>query len=99
MNFKPSLSRVLVRRLQSDGMTAGGLYIPDAAQEKSVVGEVVAVGPGNQYWNNVDNKMVTVPVRYAVGEQVLIPKFGPAEVKLDGKDYLLLNENEILGTI
>lgn len=97
MKFQPALSKVLVRREAAEEKSAGGLFLPTVAQEKPLTAVVVAVGPGAQYWDNKENTMRTIPVAYKPGDRVLVPKFGANEIKLDGEELALINENEILG--
>ncbi|MDR2050970.1 MAG: co-chaperone GroES [Deltaproteobacteria bacterium] len=94
MSFKPLNDRVLVKRLESEEKTAGGLYIPDTAKEKPSKGEVVAVGPGKVAENG---KVVTMTVK--AGDQVLFNKYAGTEIKLDGVDHLVMREDDILGII
>jgi chaperonin GroES len=94
MSFKPLNDRVLVKRLESEEKTAGGLYIPDTAKEKPSKGEVVAVGPGKVADNG---KAVTMTVK--AGDQVLFNKYAGTEIKLDGVDHLVMREDDILGII
>lgn len=94
MKFKPLNDRVLVKRLESEEKTAGGLYIPDTAQEKPSKGEVVAVGPGK---TAEDGKKVAMAVK--AGDLVLFNKYAGTEIKLDGVDHLVMREDDILGVI
>lgn len=94
MKFKPLNDRVLVKRLESEEKTAGGLYIPDTAKEKPSKGEVVAVGPGK---TADDGKKVEMAVK--AGDQVLFNKYAGTEIKLDGVDHLVMREDDILGII
>ena len=94
MKLKPLNDRVLVKRLESEEKTAGGLYIPDTAKEKPSKGEVVAVGPGN---TAKDGKVIAMAVK--VGDQVLFNKYGGTEIKLDGVEHLVMREDDILAVI
>ncbi len=94
MNLKPLNDRVLVKRLESEEKTAGGLYIPDTAKEKPSRGEVVAVGPGKVA---DDGKAVAMTVK--AGDVVLFNKYAGTEVKLDGTDHLVMREDDILAII
>lgn len=94
MNFKPLNDRVLVKRLESEEKTAGGLYIPDTAKEKPSKGEVVAVGPGK---TADDGKKIAMTVK--AGDSVLFNKYAGTEIKLDGVDHLVMREDDILGII
>ncbi len=94
MKLKPLNDRVLVKRLESEEKTAGGLYIPDTAKEKPSKGEVVAVGPGK---TADDGKLVAMQVK--AGDMVLFNKYAGTEVKLDGVDHLVMREDDILAII
>ncbi|MCL1890395.1 MAG: co-chaperone GroES [Desulfovibrionaceae bacterium] len=94
MNLKPLNDRVLVKRLESEDKTAGGLYIPDTAKEKPSKGEVVAVGPGK---TADDGKLVPTTVK--AGDLVLFNKYAGTEIKIDGVDHLVMREDDILGII
>ena len=94
MKLKPLNDRVLVKRLESEEKTAGGLYIPDTAKEKPSKGQVVAVGPG-KYGD--DGKRMAMAVKK--GDTVLFSKYSGTEVKLDGEDHLVLREDDILAII
>ncbi len=94
MAFKPLHDRVLVRRVDQDEKSAGGIIIPDTAQEKPMEGKVLAVGPGAR---GKDGKLLKPAVK--AGDRVLFGKFGGTEIKLDGEDLLIIGESEILGII
>lgn len=94
MSLKPLNDRVLVKRLESEEKTAGGLYIPDTAKEKPSKGQVVAVGPGKVAENGK-----AVPMTVKAGDQVLFNKYAGTEIKLDGVDHLVMREDDILGII
>ncbi len=94
MNLKPLNDRVLVKRLESEEKTAGGLFIPDTAKEKPSKGEVVAVGPGK---TADDGKQIAMTVKK--GDLVLFNKYAGTEVKLDGVDHLVMREDDILAII
>ncbi|WP_339947390.1 co-chaperone GroES [uncultured Albimonas sp.] len=94
MNFTPLHDRVLVRRIEGDEKTAGGLIIPDAAKEKPQEGEIIAVGEGARK----DNGELIAPAVKA-GDRVLFGKWSGTEVKLDGKDLLIMKESDILGIL
>lgn len=94
MNLKPLNDRVIVKRLESEEKTAGGLFIPDTAKEKPSKGEVVAVGPGK---TADDGKAIAMTVK--VGDQVLFNKYAGTEIKLDGVDHLVMREDDILAII
>jgi chaperonin GroES len=92
MKFKPLHDRVLVKRVQSDEKTAGGIIIPDTAKEKPQEGEVMAVGPGAK---NEDGKLTPMDVK--VGDIVLFGKWSGTEVKIDGQEYSIMKEADIMG--
>lgn len=94
MNLKPLNDRVLVKRLESEEKTAGGLYIPDTAKEKPSRGEVVAVGPGKVA---EDGTRVVLTVK--AGDTVLFNKYAGTEVKIDGAEHLVMREDDILAII
>lgn len=94
MKFRPLLDRVVLKRIEEDKKTAGGLIIPDTAKEKPCQGEVVAVGPGGR---DEDGKLVAMNVK--VGDRVLFAKWSGTEVKIEGEDMLILRESEVLGVI
>ncbi len=94
MTLKPLNDRVLVKRLESEEKTAGGLYIPDAAKEKPSKGEVVAVGPGK-----VADNGQRVAMAVNKGDTVLFNKYAGTEVKLDGVEHLVMREDDILAVI
>ncbi|MBT0667682.1 co-chaperone GroES [Novosphingobium profundi] len=93
MTFRPLHDRVLVRRVEAEEKTAGGIIIPDSAKEKPAEGEIVAVGNGAV----VDGKVVALDVK--VGDRVLFGKWSGTEVKVDGEDLLIMKESDILGVI
>jgi chaperonin GroES len=94
MNFRPLHDRVVVRRIESDTKTAGGIIIPDTAQEKPQQGEVVAVGPGAR-----DSKGDIVAPDVKAGDKVLFGKWSGTEVKIDGEDLLIMKESDIMGVL
>ncbi len=94
MKLQPLNDRILVKRLESEEKTAGGLYIPDTAKEKPCKGQVIAAGPGK-----VDEKGERIAVSVKKGEMVLFNKYAGTEVKLDGEDHLVLREEDILAII
>jgi chaperonin GroES len=94
MNFRPLHDRVLLRRVEEEERSAGGVIIPDTAKEKPMQGEVMAVGPGAR-----NAKGEIIPPDIAIGDRVLIGKWSGTEVKLDGEELLILNESDILATI
>ena len=94
MNFKPLHDRVLVRRIEGEEKTAGGLIIPDTAKEKPQEGEVIAVGEGARK----DNGELIAPAVKA-GDRILFGKWSGTEVKIDGEDLLIMKESDILGIV
>ena len=94
MKFKPLHDRVVVRRVESDTKTKGGIIIPDTAKEKPQEGEVLAVGPGAR-----DENGKLVPLDVKTGDRVLFGKWSGTEVKIDGEDLLIMKESDILGVI
>ncbi|KUF12585.1 co-chaperone GroES [Pseudoponticoccus marisrubri] len=94
MAFKPLHDRVLVRRVESDEKTKGGLIIPDSAKEKPAEGEIVAVGAGAR---DDDGDRIELDVK--VGDRILFGKWSGTEVQVDGEDLLIMKESDILGII
>ena len=94
MKFRPLHDRVVVKRIDAENKSAGGIIIPDTAKEKPSQGEVIAVGPGAR-----DDKGQLVPVGVAVGDRILFGKWSGTEVKLDGEDLLIMKESDVMGVI
>jgi chaperonin GroES len=94
MKFRPLGDRVVVKRVQEDVKTAGGIIIPDTAQEKPQEGEVVAVGPGAR-----DEKGERITPEVKVGDRILFGKWSGTEVKVDGQDLLIMKESDIMGVL
>lgn len=94
MNIKPLADRLVARRIEEDSKTAGGIIIPDTAQEKPQRAEVLAVGAGAR---NVNGDIIPMDVK--VGDTVLFTKWGGNEVKLDGEELLILKESDVIGII
>jgi chaperonin GroES len=94
MHFRPLHDRVVVRRMDADERTAGGIIIPDTAKEKPQEGEVVSAGPGAR-----NEKGELVPLELKAGDRVLFGKWSGTEVKIDGEDLLIMKESDILGII
>ncbi len=94
MKFRPLHDRVVVRRVESEEKTAGGIIIPDTAKEKPSEGEVLAVGPGAR---DNDGKVVAMDLK--VGDRVLFGKWSGTEVKIDGQDVLIMKESDIMGVV
>ena len=94
MKFRPLGDRVVIKRVQEDVKTAGGIIIPDTAQEKPQEGEVVAVGPGAR-----DEKGDRIAPEVKVGDRILFGKWSGTEVKVDGQDLLIMKESDIMGVL
>ena len=94
MKIRPLNDRLLVKRLAEEAKTAGGIIIPDSAKEKPAEGEVVAVGPGK-----LNDKGERVALQVVAGDRVLFSKYGGTEVKIDGDDFLIMREDDILGVV
>ena len=94
MNIRPLHDRLVVRRLEEETTTAGGIVLPDSAAEKPSQGEVLAVGPGK----TLDNGDVK-PLDVKVGDKVIFGQYGGSTVKLDGEELLILNESEVFGVL
>jgi chaperonin GroES len=94
MKFRPLHDRVVVKRVEAEERTAGGIIIPDTAKEKPQEGEVVAVGPGGR-----DEAGKLVPIDLQAGDRVLFGKWSGTEVKIDGKDLLIMKESDIMGVL
>ena len=94
MKFRPLHDRVVVRRIDSDEKTSGGIIIPDTAKEKPQEGEVIAVGPGAR---DDDNNQVALDVKK--GDRILFGKWSGTEVKLEDEEYLIMKESDIMGVV
>ncbi|HOC58969.1 MAG TPA: co-chaperone GroES [Smithellaceae bacterium] len=94
MKIRPLQDRIIVKRLEEETKTKGGIIIPDTAKEKPIEGKVIAVGTGKK---TDDGKKIPVDVK--VGDKVLFSKYGGTEVKIDGEEYLIMREDDILGVI
>ena len=94
MKFRPLHDRVVVKRVEEEGKTKGGIIIPDTAKEKPMEGEIVAVGPGAR-----DEKGTLVPLDVKQGDRILFGKWSGTEIKLDGEDLLIMKESDIMGII
>lgn len=93
-NFRPLHDRVLVKRIDAETKTKGGIIIPDSAKEKPSQGEIVAVGPGGR-----DEAGKLIPIDIQVGDRVLFGKWSGTEVKIDGQELLIMKESDILGVL
>ena len=94
MKFRPLHDRILVRRVESDERTKGGIIIPDTAKEKPQEGEVIATGPGAR---NEQGEIVALDVK--VGDRVLFGKWSGTEIRLDGEDLLIMKESDVMGVL
>ena len=94
MKFRPLHDRVVVKRIDAEEKTAGGIIIPDSAKEKPSQGEITAVGPGGR-----DEAGKLIPIDLKVGDRVLFGKYTGNEIKIDGVDHLILREDDVLGVL
>jgi chaperonin GroES len=94
MKFRPLHDRVVVHRIDAEAKTAGGIIVPDTAKEKPQQGEIIAVGPGRR-----DEAGKLVPIDVNPGDRVLFGKWSGTEVKIDGAEYLIMNEGDIMGVL
>ena len=94
MKFRPLHDRVVVERIDAEAKSTGGIIIPDTAQEKPSQGEILAVGPGGR-----DQGGKLIPIDLKVGDRVLFGKWSGTEVKVDGVDYLIMKESDIMGVL
>ena len=94
MHIRPLHDRVVVRRIEADEKTAGGIIIPDTAKEKPIEGEVVAVGPGAR---NEQGQLV--PMDLKAGDRILFGKWSGTEIKIDGEELLIMKESDVMGVL
>jgi chaperonin GroES len=94
MKFRPLHDRVVVRRIESEAKSAGGIIIPDTAKEKPSEGEIIAVGPGGR-----DEAGKLIPIDLKTGDRILFGKWSGTEVKIDGEDLLIMKESDVMGII
>ena len=94
MKFRPRHDRVVIERIDAEAKSAGGVIIPDTAQEKPQQGTVIAVGPGGR-----DESGKLIPIDLNVGERILFGKWSGTEVKIDGVEYLIMKESDIMGVL
>jgi chaperonin GroES len=94
MAFRPLHDRILVRRIEAEEKTAGGIIIPDTAKEKPQEGEIIAVGPGAR-----DESGKLVPLDVKAGDRILFGKWSGTEIKLNGEDLLIMKESDVMGVI
>jgi chaperonin GroES len=94
MKFRPLHDRVVIKRIEAEEKTTGGIIIPDTAKEKPQEGEVIAVGPGGR-----DESGKLIPIDVKAGDRVLFGKWSGTEVKLDGVEYLIMKESDLMGVL
>ena len=94
MKFRPRHDRIVLKRIEAEAKSAGGIIIPDTAKEKPSQGEIIAVGPGGR-----DESGKLIPIDLRVGDTVLFGKWSGTEVKIDGQDLLIMKESDIMGVI
>jgi chaperonin GroES len=94
MKFRPLHDRVVIKRIEAEEKTSGGIIIPDTAKEKPQEGEVIAVGPGGR-----DESCKPIPIDVKVGDRVLFGKWSGTEVKLDGVEYIIMKESDLMGVL
>jgi chaperonin GroES len=94
MKFRPLHDRVVVKRIEAEEKSAGGIIIPDTAKEKPQQGEIVAVGPGGR-----DEAGKLIPIDVKAGDRILFGKYSGTEVKIDGVEYLIMKESDIMGVL
>jgi chaperonin GroES len=94
MKFRPLHDRVVIERIEAEATTAGGIIIPDTAQEKPQQGKVIAVGPGGR-----DESGKLIPVDLKVGDRILFGKWSGTEVKIDAVEYLIMKESDVMGVL
>jgi chaperonin GroES len=94
MKFRPLHDRVVVKRIDAEEKTKGGIIIPDTAKEKPQEGEIIAVGPGGR-----DDNGKLIPIDLKVGDRILFGKWSGTEIKLDGEELLIMKESDVMGVI
>ena len=94
MKFRPLHDRVLIRRVEAEEKTKGGILIPDTAKEKPQEGEVIAVGPGAR-----DESGKLIPIDLKVGDRILFGKWSGTEIKIEGEDLLIMKESDVMGVV
>ena len=94
MKFRPLHDRVVIERIDAEAKSAGGIIIPDTAKEKPQQGKVIAVGPGGR-----DESGKLIPIDVTVGDRILFGKWSGTEVKIDGREYLIMKESDIMGVL
>jgi len=94
MKFRPLHDRIVIKRIEAEAKTAAGIIIPETAKEKPQEGEVIAVGPGGR-----DELGKLIPIDVKVGDRILFGKWSGTEVKIDGDEYLIMNESDVMGVL
>lgn len=94
MKFRPLHDRILVERIESEEVTTGGIILPDTAKEKPQQGKVIAVGPGKK---SEDGKLIPMDVK--AGDTILFGKYAGSDIKMEGKEYLIMREDDVLGIV
>ena len=94
MKFRPLHDRVVIKRIEAEEKTSGGIIIPDTAKEKPQEGEIIAVGPGGR-----DESGKLIPIDVKVGDRVLFGKWSGTEVKLEGVEYIIMKESDLMGVV
>jgi chaperonin GroES len=94
MKFRPLHDRIVIKRIEAEAKTAAGIIIPDTAKEKPQEGEIIAVGPGGR-----DELGKLIPIDVKVGDRILFGKWSGTEVKIDGEEYLIMNEGDVMGVL
>jgi chaperonin GroES len=94
MKFRPLHDRIVIKRIEAEAKSAGGIIIPDSAKEKPQQGEVVAVGPGGR-----DESGKLIPIDVKAGDRVLFGRWSGTEVKIDNEDYLIMKESDVMGVL
>jgi chaperonin GroES len=94
MKFRPLHDRILVERVESEEVTSGGIILPDTAKEKPQQGKVIAVGPGKR---SEDGKLIPMDVK--AGDTILFGKYAGSDIKMEGKEYLIMREDDVLGIV
>jgi len=94
MKFRPLHDRIVIKRIEAEAKTAAGIIIPETAKEKPQEGEIIAVGPGGR-----DELGKLIPIDVKVGDRILFGKWSGTEVKIDGEEYLIMNEGDVMGVL
>jgi len=94
MKFRPLHNRIVIKRIEAEAKTAAGIIIPETAKEKPQEGEIIAVGPGGR-----DELGKLIPIDVKVGDRILFGKWSGTEVKIDGEEYLIMNEGDVMGVL